>query len=308
MDQEIVMALGMLGLGLFVGLGLGLVLGRRLAHAGHTGHGQEPAKEAAGSAQEMAGKVAPSTPVSEAHSTAGRIGQPAQEAVMLASLAMATGDVERAQFILETFLKRHKNAIAEQQPWEMLFDIYHHRQDRARFEALAQSYRLALGLAPPDYTSWPHTEGQDLHRARPRLTQELAMRWADATAALSLLEAALAETGRPGRIPLSAQQTSELLFLRDCMAEMVHALQATDEKPQVRRAATPSFSSFSALEERYMRLAKEVVTLWPRPECRQFLESLIVDDRVSRQGFAEDVLAELVFLRQILDELGGITT
>ena len=133
------------------------------------------------------------------------------------------------------------------------------------------------------------------------------MRWADATAAQTLLEATLAETGRPGRMPFSAQQTSELLFLRDCAAEMVCAMQATEEKPQVRRAATPNFSSFSALEERYRRIAREVVTTWPSSECRQYLESLIVDDRVSRQGFAEDVLAELVFLRQILDELGGVT-
>ena len=302
MDQEIVMALGMLGLGLFVGLGLGLVLGRRQAHVGHARHGQDAAQQDVGPSREVARTPHPSGPASGAQATAERVGQPVQEAMMLSSLAMATGDVERAQFILETFLKRHNHAIVEQQPWEMLFDIYHHRQDRARFEALAQTYRLALGLAPPDYTAWPQTEGQDLHRARPRLIQELAMRWADTTAAQALLEAALAETGRPGRIPFSAQQTSELLFLRDCMAEMVNALQATEDKPQARRSAPPSFSSFSALEERYMRLAKEVVNLWPRPECRQFLESLIVDDRVSRQGFAEDVLAELVFLRQVLDE------
>ena len=303
------MALGMLGLGLFVGLGLGLVLGRRQAHVGHARHGQDAGQQDAGPSREVARTPSPSGPASGAQATAERVGQPVQEAVMLASLAMATGDVERAQFILETFLKRHNNAIVEQQPWEMLFDIYHHKQDRARFEALAQSYRLALGLAPPDYTAWPQTEGQDLHRARPRLIQELAMRWADATAAQTLLEATLAETGRPGRMPFSAQQTSELLFLRDCMAEMVRAMQATEEKPQARRAAAPSFSSFSALEERYRRIAKDVVTTWSKPaECRQFLEGLIVDNRVSRQGFAEDVLAELVFLRQILDELGGVTT
>lgn len=305
MDKEIVIALGMLGLGLFVGLGLGLVLGRRQAHAGHTRRSQDPGQEHAGSSQEVARKAFPSAPAFEAHSTAERIGQPVQEAVMLASLAMATGDVERAQFILESFLKRHHHAIVEQQPWEMLFDIYHHKQDRARFEALAQSYRHALGLVPPDYNAWPHTDEQDLHKTRPKFIQELAVRWADATAALALLEAALAETGRPGRIPLSAQQASELLFLRDCMAEVVRTLQATEEKPQARRAASPSFSAFCALEERYMRLAKEVVNLWPRPECKHFLESLIVDDRVSRQGFAEDVLGELVFLHQVLDALGS---
>ena len=235
--------------------------------------------------------------------TVTRIGAPAQEAVVLASLAMAEQDEERARFILENLMKRHHLAIAELAPWEMLFDLHHHREDRAAFEALAQAYQRALGLPPPDYTTWPKPDTGDLARTRPRLLQELTARWQTPEAAFALLQGAVAETTRPGRPPLTAPQAVELVFLHDIMAQVVQSMQANATQETAPRRATPTFSAFSALEERYMRIAREVVTLWPRPECRQFLESLIVDDRVSRQGFAEDVLSELVFLRQVLDEV-----
>lgn len=287
MNENIILISGAVGLGLLLGLGLGVVLARRLKPAGDTHDLDHPAKDPGG------------PPVG---STATSIGQAAYDAVGLASLAMAAGDVERARFILENLLKRHHHAIAEQQPWDMLLDIHRQQQDRPAFEALAALYRKNFGLAPPSYESWPLVDEHDLSKARPKLLQELAQRWSDAKAALTLLEGSLSEAARPGRLPYTALQTEELLFLRDCAAQIVQGQQATPHR-QATPHASPTFSAFSALEERYMRLVKEIVAQWPRLECKQLLENLIVDDRVNRQGFAEDVLGELVFLRQVLDEI-----
>ncbi len=291
MNDSIILISGAVGLGLLLGLGLGVVLGRRLASAGHTHDDAE----------------SPAARPGEIATAAESIGQTALDAVGLASLAMAVGDVERARFILENLMNRHHHAIAERQPWDMLFDIHRQQEDRPRFEALAAHYRQTFGTESCPYASWPAVDESDLPRARPRLIQELAQRWSDARAALALLEASLSEMARPGRLPYTALQTGELLFLRDCALQIVQAQQAAEKQdPQAAappRRAAPTFSAFSALEERYTRIVKEVVAQWPRPECKQFLANLIVDDRVTRQGFAEDVLGELVFLRQVLDEI-----
>lgn len=58
-----------------------------------------------------------------------------------------------------------------------------------------------------------------------------------------------------------------------------------------------------ALEEKHPRLIKRLSALWPNAECINFIDSLIIDDRGGRQGFDEDVMKEILLLKEMLIEL-----
>lgn len=59
----------------------------------------------------------------------------------------------------------------------------------------------------------------------------------------------------------------------------------------------------SAIEFKFPRIAEKVCVFWGKhEECSQFLNKLIMDDRGNRQGFPQDVSAELFFLFDLLDE------
>lgn len=295
--NESIMLIAAAVLALLVGFGLGVVWAKRRPRVATNNLGIAGAQ----SQDKVAGSLA-ITGQSAAATETEKIGRAAHEAVGLASLAMASGEEERAQFILENLMKRHHYAISEQQPWEMLFDIYHQKQDHAKADALAAAYAKVFRGKPSDFLGGKPGEDHDLAKAQSKLIQELVQRWTDADAAFTFLEQALIEAARPGRPRLTKFQASELVLLHDCALQMrVPKESAEQAKDQSKNR--PAFSTFSALEERYMRLAKEVETLWPRPECKPYLESLIMDNRANRQGFPEDVLAELVFLHKVFNEI-----
>lgn len=54
----------------------------------------------------------------------------------------------------------------------------------------------------------------------------------------------------------------------------------------------------------YRHLAKELIGLWPRPECDEFLVHLITDTRQgTRVGFPRSVVEEILLLRAVLSAL-----
>ena len=55
-----------------------------------------------------------------------------------------------------------------------------------------------------------------------------------------------------------------------------------------------------AIEEKHPRLVSRITGLWPTQECINFIDSLIIDDRGGRQGFDEDVMEEVLLLKEML--------
>ncbi|MDY6942471.1 MAG: hypothetical protein SVU69_05590 [Pseudomonadota bacterium] len=56
----------------------------------------------------------------------------------------------------------------------------------------------------------------------------------------------------------------------------------------------------SAIEENYPRLIEKITESWPNRRTERFLDSLIIDERGGREGFPADVMAEMLFLKDIL--------
>jgi len=54
----------------------------------------------------------------------------------------------------------------------------------------------------------------------------------------------------------------------------------------------------AALEE-MPRVCEQVKLLWFYPECEQWLDKLIIDDRGNRSGFRREVMEELLFLARL---------
>ena len=55
----------------------------------------------------------------------------------------------------------------------------------------------------------------------------------------------------------------------------------------------------SALELRFMRIARTVSSLWQTPDIDLYLDGLLLDDRGDRMGFPIEVLDDLMFLASI---------
>lgn len=56
----------------------------------------------------------------------------------------------------------------------------------------------------------------------------------------------------------------------------------------------------STLEQQFPHIAKRLCSFWPSEACALFIKNLIVNsDRVSRQGFPEEVLEDLLMLAEI---------
>ncbi len=66
---------------------------------------------------------------------------------------------------------------------------------------------------------------------------------------------------------------------------------------QIERGATSP--SFSALEQRFPRIALRLVELWQSLACGDYLRSLLIDDRGDRQGFPAEVVEEIILLDSI---------
>lgn len=57
--------------------------------------------------------------------------------------------------------------------------------------------------------------------------------------------------------------------------------------------------TLSALEIQFPHLLSNIIALWKTPEIFTQLENLLIDRRGNRQGFPEDVHAELATLLQL---------
>lgn len=66
---------------------------------------------------------------------------------------------------------------------------------------------------------------------------------------------------------------------------------------QIERGATSP--QFSHLEQKFPRIAMRLVEIWESEVCRDYLHSLLMDDRGDRQGFPSDVMDELLMLDSI---------
>lgn len=79
---------------------------------------------------------------------------------------------------------------------------------------------------------------------------------------------------------------------------------APPSKPEFSPVADPR----SALEIRYLRIAEKITLIWGEPEVlHHYLESLLVDDRGGRAGFAEDIISELMMLSSVAGANEGAT-
>src|SRR5215831_3607970 len=54
-----------------------------------------------------------------------------------------------------------------------------------------------------------------------------------------------------------------------------------------------------ALEDRFDRILSKIDELWDRPEIHEYFSDLIIDKRGGRQGFPEEVLADILMLRDL---------
>lgn len=61
----------------------------------------------------------------------------------------------------------------------------------------------------------------------------------------------------------------------------------------------PTHACMSAVERLYPRICAGLVQLWFRDEIDAYLDSLILDDRIDRQGFPFEVIDELLFLSEL---------
>jgi len=59
----------------------------------------------------------------------------------------------------------------------------------------------------------------------------------------------------------------------------------------------------AAISRRFPHILKHIERLWPAPETRQYLDSLLLADRRERRGFNEEALGELFFLKQLHEYL-----
>lgn len=61
----------------------------------------------------------------------------------------------------------------------------------------------------------------------------------------------------------------------------------------------PTHACISAVERLYPRICTGLVQLWFRAGIDTYLNSLILDDRMDRQGFPVEVFDELLFLSEL---------
>lgn len=55
----------------------------------------------------------------------------------------------------------------------------------------------------------------------------------------------------------------------------------------------------SELEKSYPRLLPQIMQLWGYPELEGHLDHLLLDDRGDRQGFPENIITDLIFLKLV---------
>ncbi|HYW02557.1 MAG TPA: hypothetical protein VFA86_01330 [Gammaproteobacteria bacterium] len=239
-------------------------------------------------------------PASSSAESNSHVPQPgALDVIRAASYARATGSGDRAVYVLTRYLQRSDDRAARPEPWEMLLDLYHESGRREEFDKTAEAYGRRMGTGAPTFEQWPDGAGGSrggLEQSYPQLVEQLRRTWKEPRA-LQIVDGVLRECGRPGRPRLSSECVTDLLALQAVLrgreAGSPTGAEAGKEGPDERY--------LSAIESQFPRIAAEITRLWPGARCHRYLDGLIIDDRGNRRGFDQEVMAEILFLREILE-------
>ena len=108
-------------------------------------------------------------------------------------------------------------------------------------------------------------------------------------------EAAEAESASARKPDLSSIVEIDPSLIEDAFVPRpVRAPRLVARTPQVLRLR-------SWIEESHPSIVRKIEATWRSPECRDFLQKLIISDRGDRAGFDPAVMSELLFLGEILD-------
>ncbi len=131
----------------------------------------------------------------------------------LALYALASGNRERAQFILEQWIETA--ASFHPDDWIMLLDLHHASGNRDRFDAWANRYAQQFGIVPPDFTQWKQLQPDHsgLNRRHPKLLTLLSG-LPDRELQKQFLANLTLESTKPGRPAFTLSEAEELLKLR----------------------------------------------------------------------------------------------
>ncbi|MGB7289689.1 MAG: hypothetical protein WBC62_06250 [Candidatus Macondimonas sp.] len=131
----------------------------------------------------------------------------------LALYALANGNRERAQFILEQWIDTA--APFHPDDWIMLLDIHHASGNRDQFDAWASRYAEQFGASVPGFTQWKqlHPDGSGLNRRHPKLLALLSG-LPDREQQKRFLANLTLESTKPGRPAFTLSEAEELLKLR----------------------------------------------------------------------------------------------
>ncbi len=249
----------------------------------------------------------------------------------LALYALASGNRERAQFILEQWIETA--APFHPDDWIMLLDIHHASGNRDRFDALASRYAEQFGASAPDFTQWKQLQpdSSGLNRRHPKLLALLSG-LPDRELQKRFLANLALESTKPGRPAFTLGEAEELLKLRarlnpkpatslnltGSQVTSPASLQSVttggiipprsnlgrtgSQSVQVAPPTPPPQDGPCALERQFKRIADKIAESWPSSECARYIDSLLVDSRGGRQGFPSDVISELFLLHALLED------
>ena len=75
-------------------------------------------------------------------------------------------------------------------------------------------------------------------------------------------------------------------------------LSLLDEKVEPRKGPAERLEIRAALED-YPRISNRIQQLWGTPDCEAYLNTLVIDTRGNRQGFAPAIMEELLYLGRL---------
>lgn len=135
------------------------------------------------------------------------------QARWLALYALASGNRDRARFILEQRI--NSNSRPHPDDWIMLLDILHTNGDRDSFDALAKRYGETSGVTPPEFNEWRqiHPECSGLNRRHAKLL-EIFSGLGNRDEQRKLMTGLACESTKPGRPGFTLAEAEELLKLR----------------------------------------------------------------------------------------------
>ncbi|MDO8891063.1 MAG: hypothetical protein Q7V00_04395 [Sulfurimicrobium sp.] len=64
----------------------------------------------------------------------------------------------------------------------------------------------------------------------------------------------------------------------------------------------------SELEKSFPRIVEKITMLWGHEGVTAFLSHLLIDDRGDRQGFTGEIMAEIMFLNNLYEDMVGDKT